>query len=232
MDNQTLYQKLNVSNFKEIQQEAIAYLKSHPEIIKDDLNTDDFFHVSLDDFPILKSFLDPRIKTRIQETSFCLVPAKFETAKHIDGLKKDDDRKLYNQVRDVVLNHPEFESLGIDVSNLPIANQFVMIIPLINYEDTNSYWYNNNDVADSDERIDLYTRKEYPYSFFVSFVKPEVSINPIGSTKVDCITFIRSNIFHNVSNQGSDTRVVFVIRFTEHRHYESLEDVFKHQDLL
>ena len=231
MDSKTLYQKLNVPNFKEIQTEAIEYLKNHPSTIKEGIITDTFSHIPLDDFPILKSFIIPRIKTKVQETSFAIVPPNFETGKHIDGLKKDEGRKLYNQVREVVINHPEFPSLNLDVTALPIANQFVMIIPILNYQDTTSYWYNNDDVADSDEVIQRFARKEYPYNWFLSFVKPEVVVKPIESTQIDCVTFIRSNLFHNVINRGSKQRIAFVIRFFEYQHYDSLDGVFEYRDL-
>jgi hypothetical protein len=106
-----------------------------------------------------------------------------------------------------------------------------MIVPILNYKDTISYWYSNEDVISDDEEIRRYTREIYPYSFFASYLKPRAILNPIDSTNIDRITFIKTDIFHNVANQGSKTRIAFTIKFG-YQDYESLEEMFSHQDLL
>jgi len=233
MSNHLLYQKLNVPMLDLIQQEALDYIQHHSEIRTENLVEEEYFNLSIDNFPILKSFLVPRVNTRITEIGLVAVPPGFETTKHIDGLRKDEDNKFYNRIKETVINHPDFDKLDISVDIVPpIATQYVMMVPIVNYEQTISHWYDNNDVSDDNEIIRNFTRELYPYSFFISFVKPEAILTPVGSTNIDCITFIKTSIFHNVINQGSKTRLAFAIRFAENRYYESLEEIFKHQDLL
>ena len=83
-----------------------------------------------------------------------------------------------------------------------------------------------------DEWIRNHIRKQFPYNFYVSFVKDEVKLESIGHTKIDAPTFIKSNIYHQVDNEGNDTRMVFVIRFKELEYYESLDYVIEYRDLV
>jgi hypothetical protein len=236
MDGQTTYQKLNVPNFELIQNEALEHLKKYyPELLEDGVETDGYFILSIEDFPILKSFLNSRVTTYIEEIGLVCVPPKYEMVIHLDGITKDPDRKFYNQVKETIINHPEFENqnlkIKLDKLPIPFCVQYSMMIPIINYEDTVSYWYNNDDVRDNDEEIKSAIRETYPYSFFASYLKPGVVLNPISSTNIDRITFIKTDIFHNVVNKGNKTRMAFTIKFG-YQNYNSLEEMFKYQDLL
>jgi len=230
-----LYQKLNVENFREIQNEAIDYVKlKYPELLRDDILTDGYFIVSIENFPILKSFLDSRVTSCIEEIGLICVPPKTETLKHIDGLREDKNDEYMNRVKQTIINHPDFASLSIDqkdLDRLPSAIQFAMMVPILNYETTVNYWYNNNDVGDDEEEIRNYTREIYPYSFFASYIRPHVQLKHIASTNIDRITFIKTDTIHNVSNQGSKNRLAFTIKFG-YQKYGSLEEMFRHQDLM
>lgn len=206
MKSTDLYQKLNISNLKEIQQEALVFFEKHPTLIKKDSTEDYFVHVPFDQFPILKRFLESRTKIEINETSVYFVPARSKSKIHIDGLKKDN---------------------GKIPAGMMIAHQYVLIIPIANYEHTINYWYNNDDVKDSDEWICNHVREQFPYNFFVSFVNDGVPLTPIEGITIDQATFIKSNIYHEVDNSnGNETRMVFVIRFRELDYYDSLDQVF------
>ena len=236
MYKQTAYQKLNVPEFESIQNEAFEYLNKHyPELLSDNTITDGYFILSINDFPILKSFLDPRVTTCIEEIGLVCVPPDTGTPIHLDGIRKDSDRKFFNQVKETIINHPDFNRLNLktklDKLPLPFCVQFAMMVPVLNYKDTVSYWYSNDDVGDDDEIIWMGEREKYPYSFFASYLKPNVVLNPISSTNIDCITFIKTDIFHNVHNQGTTTRMALTIKFG-YQDYESLEEMFRHQDLL
>jgi len=236
MNSHTAYQKINVPELNLIQDEALEYIKKHyPELLTDGVSTDGYFILSIEDFPILKSFLDPRITTYIEEIGLVCVAPEKEMVIHLDGVRKDEGNKYIDQVKETIRNHPDFERLNLEpkLNKLPIpfCVQFAMMVPLLNYEDTINYWYNNDDITDDDEVIWQATREVYPYTFFASYLKPNVVLNPIASTNIDCITFIKTDIFHNVYNRGSKTRMAFTIKFG-YQHYESLEKMFKHQDLL
>jgi hypothetical protein len=131
---------------------------------------------------------------------------------HIDGLKKNNGKVPADSM---------------------LANQWVMIIPIANTEQTTSYWFKNEDVADEDEIIVNRVRPEPPYDFYVSFAKPELNLQPIDSTVIDKVTFIKSNIYHTVENNGTDTRMVFIVRFKEEKKiYDNPEEIFNYQDLI
>jgi hypothetical protein len=236
MDNQSAYQKINAPQFELIQNEALEYIKSHhPDLLGNDVVTDDYFILSIDDFPILKSFLNPRVTTYIEEIGLVCVPPKTKMVIHLDGVRKDKNGEFFNQVKETIINHPDYARLDLEtkLSKLPqpFCVQFAMMIPILNYKDTVSYWYSNEDVGDDDEVIWKAEREKYPYSFFASYLKPDVILNPISSTNIDQITFIKTDIFHNVHNQGTTTRMAFTIKFG-YQNYESLEEMFRHQDLL
>jgi hypothetical protein len=205
MNSQTLYKKLTIPNFKELQKECLDFFKKNSNLIRKDNKEDYFVHVPFDQFPLLKSFLEPRAKIEINETSVYFVPPYGKSKTHIDGLKKDN---------------------GKVPGSMMIAHQYVFILPVCGYKDTVSNWYSNNDVSDNDERIHNHVRKQFPYNFYVSFVKDHIKLNPVGSTNLDCPAFIKSNIYHDVHNNGPETRMAFVIRFKELEYYESLDRVF------
>jgi hypothetical protein len=211
MKSTDLYQKLNIPNFKEIQQEALAFFEKNPNIIRKGSTEDYFIHVPFNEFPLLKKFLESRAKIEINETSINFIPANSKSKIHIDGLKKDNGKVPNGMI---------------------IAHQYVLILPILNYEESVNYWYSNEDVSDDDEWIYNHIREQFPYNFFVSFVKEGVPLAPIGNTTIDKPTFIKSNIYHRVDNLGSKVRMVFVIRFKEIDYYESLDQVFDYQGLI
>ena len=211
MKSTDLFQKLNIPNLDVIQKEALDFFEKNTHLIRHDSNEDYFVHVPFDEFPTLKKFLENRSKLEINETSVYFVPPHSKSKIHIDGLRKDNGKI------------PE---------GMMMAHQYVLIVPIANYNQTTNYWYDNADVTDDDEWIRNHIRKQFPYNFYVSFVKDEVKLESIGHTKIDAPTFIKSNIYHQVDNEVNDTRMVFVIRFKELEYYESLDYVIEYRDLV
>lgn len=112
------------------------------------------------------------------------------------------------------------------------SNQFVLNIPIANYTNATNYWYKNEDVADSDQYIHNYSRIQYPFNLEISYVKEGIELTPIGSTTVDNFTIMRSDIYHDVHNHGNESRMVFLIRFTEFNiKHDSMLRVFDYSDL-
>jgi hypothetical protein len=203
------YQKFNIPNFTDIQKEVLDFFERNSQLLRDD--TEYFVHVPLDGFPLLKQFIGNRAKIEINETSVYFIAPGVKSKIHIDGLKKDNGKV------------PE---------GMMIAHQWVLILPVSGYENSVSNWYSNDAVADEDERIHNHVRDQFPYNFYVSFVKDHIAVNPIETTTLDRPTFIKSNIYHDVHNNGPETRKVFIIRFRELEPYESADRVFNYQDLL
>jgi len=203
------YQKFNIANLPDIQKEVLDFFEENGHLIRGD--TEYFVHVPLDAFSILKQFLESRAKIEINETSVYFIAPHCKSKIHIDGLKKDNGKV------------PE---------GMMIAHQWVLILPVRSYENSVSNWYSNDAVSDEDERIHNHVRDQFPYNFYVSFVKDHIAVNPIETTTLDSPTFIKSNIYHDVHNNGPETRKVFIIRFRELEPYESADRVFNYQDLL
>lgn len=212
MDKNALYQKLNIPVLQEIRKEVLEYFNTHGELIHQNSQEDYFVHVPLDALKITKDFLSSRARLEINETSVYFIPAHTRTKIHIDGLKKDNGKVPEGSI---------------------IAHQYVLIIPIEALEKSVNYWYDNNDVGDDQERIHNHIREQYPYNFFVSFVKDGIEPNPIGSATLDKPAFIKSNIYHRVDNSANpETRKVLVIRFKELEYYDTLDSVFNYQDLI
>lgn len=210
MDKNTLFQKLNIDELSSIQQETLTYFVEHPDLEKTDSSEDYFIHIPL--LPKIKEFLQPRARIEINETSVYFIPAHSKTRIHIDGLKKDNGKVPEGAI---------------------ISHQYVLIIPIENCNESVNYWYSNSDVADNQEDIYNHVREQYPYNFFVSFVKDGVEPSPIGSTIMDLPAFIKSNIYHRVDNtKNSKVRKVLVIRFKELDYYDNLDSVFNYRDLI
>ena len=203
------YQKFNIPNFADIQKEVLDYFEENSHLIRDDKEY--FVHIPLDGFPLLQKFLKNRTKIEINETSVYFIDPHYKSKIPIDGLKKDNGKV------------PE---------GMMIAHQWVLILPVCGYENSVSNWYSNDDVSDEDERIHNHVRDQFPYNFYVSFVKDHVKVNPIETTTLDGPSFIKSNIYHDVHNNGAEIRMVFIIRFRELEPYESADRVFNYQDLL
>lgn len=206
-----LYQKIKVPELEQIQQEVLRYIDDNA-IVNPDAEEEYFVQMDYSKFPILYNFIFSRCLTKVIETSSCFLPGHKSLMTHIDGLKKDNG------------NVP---------SDRMIANQWVMIIPIANTEKTINYWFNNNDVADEDEIIVNRIRPEPPYNFYVSFANPELKLTPIGSTTIDEITLIKSDIYHTSVNNSDATRMVFIVRLHEEKKiYETPEELFNYKDLL
>jgi hypothetical protein len=204
------YQKLNVSILSEIQKEVLDFFEKNPDLIDVNATREYFVQMNFDNFPLLKSFIIPRTITTVVETSVCFLPGNNKLRIHIDGLKKDNGR-IPNGVA--------------------IANQFVLIIPISNTLESINYWYDNNMVEDKDEYIVNRVRPEPPYDFYVSFANDNLDLKPVENTIIDKMTFIRSNIYHNVENKSNDTRIVFIIRFHEKSNFLELDSIFSFRDL-
>ena len=206
-----LYQKLNVPNLKDIQQEVLTYIMAN-NVVRPDADDEYFVQMDYSKFPKLHEFVFSRTLTNVVETSSCFLTGNKKIMTHIDGLKKNNGKVPKDYM---------------------LANQWVMIIPIANTEKTISYWFKNEDVADEDEIIVNRVRPEPPYDFYVSFAKPELTLEPIDNTVIDKVTFIKSNIYHTVVNNSSDTRMVFIVRFKEEKKlYDSPEEIFNYKDLI
>jgi hypothetical protein len=205
-----LFHKLKVSILPQIQTEVLDFFNKNPELIREDVEGEYFVQMNFDNFPLLKSFIVPRTRTEIVETSTCFLSSKHSLRRHIDGLKKDNGKV------------PE---------GCLIANQWVLIIPIANTEQSISYWYDSTEVKDEDEQIVNRVRPEYPYNFYVSFVKDDIKLEPIGSTIIDAMTFIKSDTYHTVENHGPNTRLFFIIRFREDDVWETPSNIFQYEDL-
>jgi len=221
-----LYQKLNVPELPGIQQEILEYIDLHPEILKD-VNRVYFSDISFKEFPILNSFLVPRLKTPIYQTSITFAPPFCDPLIHIDGLRADKSwhNVLYNSTTlQLVKQHTDFFPEGTDFSKFLPAAQYAMVIPIKDFDKSITQWY-ETDVADDDEIIVNNVKSSYPYNFHLSFLKKEAGI-PIGHTCIDRITFIRSNLYHAIVNQQENPRIAVVVRFIEYHAYESVDQLF------
>jgi len=205
-----LFHKLKVPILPQIQTEVLEFFNKNSNLIRTDVEGEYFVQMNFDNFPLLKSFIVPRTRTEIVETSTCFLSGHHSLRRHIDGLKKDNGKV------------PE---------GYLIANQWVLIIPIANTEQSISYWYDSTEVKDEDEEIVNRVRPEYPYNFYVSFVKDDVKLEPIESTVINAMTFIKSDTYHTVVNNSPDTRLVFIIRFKEDVTCDTPSNIFKYEDL-
>lgn len=196
------YTKFTIPNLKEIQEEVLNYFKNNPELLKPESKEEYFVQVDTNNTPILKEYLTKHSRSKIVETSTCFLPGHTNLHTHIDGLKKDCDLVPEGKLK---------------------ANRHVLIIPIENTEETINYWFRNEDVSDSEERIVRRIRPVPPYDFYVSFCDKE--LEPIAQTTIDRPTFIKSDIYHTVHNLGPKTRLVFIVRFYEQEEY-TINDLF------
>ena len=223
-----LYQKLNVPELPGIQQEILEYIDLYPEILKvKDVNEVYFSDILFKEFPILNSFLVPRLKTPIYQTSITFAPPFCAPLIHIDGLRADKSwhNVLYNNTTlPLVKQHTDFFPEGTDFSKMLPSAQYTMVIPIKDFEKSITQWY-ETDVTDDNEIIVNLIKSSYPYNFHLLFLKKEASI-PIGHTCIDHITFIRSNLYHAIVNQQSKTRIAVVVRCIEYHAYDSVDQLF------
>jgi hypothetical protein len=234
--------KLNVPNLPEMQKEVLDYLKKYPENdLSGTLDRETWVQIPLERFPIINSFVTSRSKNRIYETALRTVPPNFSTDIHVDGLREDPDYFYRSQMEKTVLAHPDKSYHDIDWRKIPPSSQYVLIIPIINYENSMNCWYDRSDDIGK-EITHYYERKEFPYKFWINFYTAEDSIGrsgaeanpaaPVEKILIDKPTFIKLDIYHNVRNYGTATRIVLTMRIFEYETYPSLDQVFDYTGLV
>jgi len=230
MKDTDFFLKLNVPNFPEMQKEVLDYLKKYPDLIVNGAG-EQHVHVTLDQFPIVRSVFAPRAKNKINEISIGVVPPMHSTPIHIDGLREDPNHFYRNQIEQTARNHPDRSYDDIDWTKFPSANQYVLIIPISNYENSMNYWYNVTDNVNK-EIFHYYEREQFPYKWWLNFyTDPETAI-PIEKVLIDKPTFIKSDIYHNIKNNGTSNRLALIIRIFEYKKYSSLDQVFDYTGLV
>jgi hypothetical protein len=210
MNKNTNFQKLNIVNIAEMREEVLNYFKIHSdEVIPDKLNGEWTVRPSIDNFPKIREFVCTRSKVPINDTNISFLSPGSSLDIHIDGLRGSNNKSV-------------------------IANQFVMVVPIANYEDTINYWYTNDNISDENEIINEYefVVNSTPYKFKRSSVNPNFKIVPSVSTCIDTVAFIRTNVYHSVVNNGKLPRLAVRIRFKEDRWYNDLDHIFEYKDLL
>jgi hypothetical protein len=230
MKDTDFFLKLNVPNFSEMQKEVLDYLKKHPDLIIED-NSEQHVHVPLDQFPIVCSVFAHRTKTKINEISIGVVPPTHSTPIHIDGLREDPNHFYKNQIERTVRDHPDRSYDDIDWKEFPFSNQYVLIIPISNYKESVNYWYSVTNTTDY-EITHYYERKQFPYKWWLNFYTDPSTAIPIEKVIIDRPTFIRSDIYHNVTNNGTENRLALIIRIFEYKRYSSLNQIFDYSGLV
>jgi hypothetical protein len=229
MKDTDFFLKLTVPNFPEMQKEILDYLKKHPNLIIKD-SGEQHVHVTLDQFPIVCSVFAPRTKTKINEVSIGVVPPGHSTPIHIDGLREDPNHLYRNRIEKTVRAHPDRSYDDIDWREFPFSNQYVLIIPISNYEESMNYWYRTTNI--DKEIVHYYERKQFPYKWWLNFYTDSDTAIPIEKVIIDRPTFIRSDIYHNVKNNGTSNRLALIIRIFEYKRYSSLDQVFDYTGLI
>jgi hypothetical protein len=242
MKHTDFFLKLNVPNLPEMQKEVLDYLKKYPECdLSGTLDRETWVPIPIENFPIINSFVTSRAKHKVYETALRTVPPNFSTDIHVDGLREDPDHFYSSQIQEAVLAHPDTSFHDIDRRKMPPSSQYVLIIPIINYEHSKNCWYErSNDLGK--EVTHYYERKEFPYKFWINFYTEENSIGRIGADAnpavpiekilIDKPTFIKSDIYHNVRNYGTATRIALTIRIFEYEIYPSLDQMFDYTGLV
>jgi hypothetical protein len=230
MKDTDFFLKLNVPNFPEMQKEVLDYLKKYPDLIVKDAG-EQHVHVTLDQFPIVSSVFSSRSKNKINEISIGVIPPMWSTPIHIDGLREDPDYFYRNQIEKTVRSQPDRSYDDIDWKKIPFANQYVLIIPISNYENSINYWYEVTDKPEK-EIFHYYEREQFPYKWWLNFYTDPTTAIPIEQVLIDRPTFIKSDIYHNVKNNGTADRLALVIRIFEYEKYSSLDQVFDYTGLV
>lgn len=231
MKNTDFFLKLNVPNFPEMQKEILDYLKKHPDLIPAHVSSEHFVHIPLAEFPTVYSVFATRAKNKIYETSIGIVPPNHSTTIHVDGLREDPNHFYTNQIEQTVRDQADRSFDDIDWNEYPPNNQFVLIIPISNYEKSTNYWYDVTNKIDN-EIIHCFERKQYPYKWWLNFYTDLDTAIPIEKVLIDKPTFIKSDIYHNVKNYGTVNRLVLIVRIFEYKKYSSLDQVFDYTGLV
>lgn len=232
MKDTDFFLKLNIPNLPVMQKEVLDYLKNHSEYeFLEDVTQERFAQVSLSNFPTICSFFSPRAKNIIYETALRTVPPNFSSTIHSDGVIEDPDHFYRNQLEKTVLEHPDKSWHSLNWEKIPSANQFVLVIPISNYENSMNYWYDASDKVGK-EVTHYYERNEFPYKFWLNFYTEADNSIPIEEVLIDRPTFIKADMYHNVKNYGTATRLVLTMRIFEYEKYSSLDQVFDYTGLV
>jgi hypothetical protein len=231
MKDNDFFLKLNVPNFPEMQMEIIDYLKKYPDLLPREVTAERFVHIPLSEFPIAYSVFSPRAKNKIYETSIGIVPPNHSTTIHIDGLREDPNHFYTNQIEKTVRDQPDRSFDDIVWEEYPPNNQYVLIIPIINYEKSMNYWYEVTNKKDK-EIIHYNERIQFPFKWWLNYYTDPDTAVPIEKVLIDKPTFIRSDIYHNIKNYGTVNRLVLIVRIFEYKKYSSLDQVFDYNGLL
>jgi len=231
MKDTDFFLKLNVPNLPEMQKEILDYLKKYPELIPTEVTTEYFVHIPLDRFPKVYSVFAPRAKNKIDEVSIGIVPPEYSTTIHVDGLREDPNHFYRKQIEKTVSNQPDRSYDDVNWSKIPPAYQYVLIIPISNYENSMNYWYDVTNKTDK-EITHCFERKQFPYKWWLNFYTDPNTAIPIEQVLIDKPTFIKSNIYHNIKNNGKSNRLVLIVRIFEYEKYSSLDQVFDYTGLL
>jgi hypothetical protein len=232
MKDTDFFLKLNVPNLPEMQKEVLDYLKKHPEHdLSGTLDSETWTRLPNERFPIIYSFVSDRSKNKIYEIAIRTVPPNFSTDIHVDGVREDPDHFYTNQIKKSVLDQQDRSFDDINWEKYPPNSQYVLIIPISNYENTINYWYDASDKVGK-EITHYYEREEFPYKFWINFYTEAEASIPIEKVLIDKPTFIKSDIYHNVKNYGTATRIVLTVRILEYEKYSSLDQFFDYTGLV
>ena len=184
------YQKLQVKELPEIQKEILDFIDNNIEITDSEIHharTTSHGSFSrplpnIEDFPVLKNWLMPRLKMPLQYINILGIPPETKFGIHLDGDK--------------------------DISQKVVIN-----VPIKNYEHATTHWFDHEDIKE-DDVFKVFCKNSKPplYGYSISFVKDNVSINPIASVKADTVTLMRGDTYHGVTNDSKETRIVLIIR--------------------
>jgi hypothetical protein len=94
-----------------------------------------------------------------------------------------------------------------------------------------NYWYNVTNIADK-EITHYFERQQFPYKWWLNFYTDPTTAIPIEKVLIDKPTFIKSDIYHNIKNEGTSNRLVLIIRIFEYEKYSSLDQVFDYTGLI
>jgi len=184
------YQKLQVKELSEIQKEVLNFIDKNIEITNSEIHeAQTTSHGSfcrplpnIEDFPVLKNWLMPRLKMPLQYINILFIPPETKFQIHLDG---DDD----------------------------ISQKVVINVPIRNYEHATTHWFDHEDIK-KDDVFKVFCENSKPplYGYNISFVKDNVSLNPIASVTADNITLMRGDTYHGVTNNSTEIRIVLIIR--------------------
>jgi hypothetical protein len=184
------YQKLQVEELPEIQKEVLDYIDKNIEItsseIQQALTTShgSFCRpiLNIEDFPVLKNWLMPRLKMPLQYINILFIPPETKFQIHLDG---DDDISQKIVINVPIKNYEHATTHWFDRADIKDDNVFKII-------------QKNN--------------KPPLYGYTISMVKDDSLLNPIASVTADNVTLMRGDTYHGVTNNSKEIRTVLIIR--------------------